>query len=319
MGNSFSTSLKVDEKQLMKERKLILFVDLDETLVQSVEQPSQKAAEREAAKSSHDARCFTGRRNQFIVSEIRPGAIQFLQELSPLFKMYVTTFGQLDYAKGVHRILDPENKSLERQIFTREYFEMDKTKDRVIEEFFSAEENLPFIAIDDRSEVWSRKHNVVCVKPYHGSSDTGPLVDKEDTYLEGLAKTLKQMHTEFFVRYEEIQEVPAMQEIKKGIRQLVLKDLNIHYIGKDAKKVYFNAKSLGANIHKDIVTKEDATSKGVSATTHIITASRPSSDIRSLAEQNGIYIVKGKWARSCYEMWRREDESNFAWRSTGTK
>ena len=320
MGNIIGSSLKVEGKHLLKERKLILFVDLDETLVHTSEYTSHKAAVLAVAQSTHDARYIRlrglGNHYDFLATEIRPWARQFLEDLSPLFKMYVTTFGGRKYAKEIRKILDPEKKILQRRIFSREYFEKDQTKDKVIEKFFSTQNNLPFIAIDDRGDVWNRKHNVVCVQPYEGSSyaATEQLIIEENTYLKGLAKTLKHIHAEFFSQYDDIQQPPPMQEIKNHVRQLILKDVNIHYIGKDEKKVYLDVIYLGATIHEHIITKEDASGKGISATTHILTTSPPSFDLQSFAEQNGIHLLKVTWIKSCNQMFRRVDEKHFKWK-----
>lgn len=319
MGNINGSSLKAEGKQLLKEGKLILFVDLDETLVHTSEYTSHKAAMLAVAQSKQDTRYIRLRglsnQYQFFATEIRPWARRFLQDLSPLYKMYVTTFGTRKYAKEIRRILDPEKEILQRPIFTREYFGKDGTKDKVIEEFFTPHNNLPFIAIDDRSDVWKAKHNVFCVQPYEGSSYTtaGSLMVDENTYLKGLAKTLKQIHAEFFSQYDDIQQPPPMQEIKNYIRQLILKDVNIHYIGKDEKKVYFEVTCLGANIHKHIITKEDATCKGITATTHILTTSPPSSDLQNFAKQNDIHLLKVTWTDSCYERLTRIEEKYFMW------
>ena len=71
--DSNTPSLKVNEKKLLEEGKLILFVDLDKTLVHSFLYNAQKAAEAGVARSKENALWFKSGSNQFQVTEIRNG------------------------------------------------------------------------------------------------------------------------------------------------------------------------------------------------------------------------------------------------------
>ena len=316
MGASESSPAKVDKRKLMEEGKLILFVDLDETLVHSTEHKTLRESERQRKACSQNAWCFKAlirdkmsSKFSYFTSEIRPGVHEFLREMSLLYKMYVTTTSHKSYASEIVKILDPEGKLFEPHIFAREYFTDHKAKDQAFKDLFDARENLPIVAIDDRPQSWDDRSHLIRVKEFHGSELKDNQQDKN--YLEGLTELLTQIHVEWFKAEKDGQA--DILDIKSKLMKSVLKGINIHCIAKNTDKMNQLAKACGASLHKSVVTKDEAARKGIQQTTHILTTAHPREDIEQLARQNNIHLLKVTWLNDSSLWWQKLKESHYVW------
>ena len=182
----------------------------------------------EAALSN--AAWFTAN-HEFYSLQIRPRVPQFLKEMSKHFKMYITTMASPDYAKEIYKILDPEMNLFEKQLFTRDSFQAIGGKDKALEALFNRQDNLPFLAIDDKPRVWkkrSREHNLIRVKPYLGSKAAA--TDEEDVYLENIGNTLKERHSLFLQYHKDLIRMQEEEENKrkkaKEVKQCMEKKVN---------------------------------------------------------------------------------------------
>ncbi|XP_023873829.1 RNA polymerase II C-terminal domain phosphatase-like 4 [Quercus suber] len=114
---------KVESAKLLEDKKMVLVLDLDQTLVHSTEQ--RKCLRTPQELLQHNLRDSLFRVRQpwgMMMVKLRPFVQTFLRAASTMFEIYMCTMCTRSYALQVAEILDPENvyfKSL--RITAREY------------------------------------------------------------------------------------------------------------------------------------------------------------------------------------------------------
>ena len=101
----------VDVGKLLKKDKLVLLVDLDNTVIVSrrterPQHPRTDKDEKALAITTENEYVF----HYYIVC-VRPGARQFLQKMSKHFQLYVATHARQRYAEEILRFLDQRTNS----------------------------------------------------------------------------------------------------------------------------------------------------------------------------------------------------------------
>ncbi|KAJ3035111.1 Carboxy-terminal domain (CTD) phosphatase [Rhizophlyctis rosea] len=187
-----TTAVKVTQKEasriddasnarLLKARKLIMLLDLDQTVIHTTVDPTVVAWRNDPSNRNHDAVTDV---KSFILPDsptqyhlkLRPGTREFLKELSDLFELHVYTMGTRKYAEQVVAIMDPKGSFFGGRILTR-----DESGSHLIKSparLFPANQSM-VVAVDDRPDVWEFSDHLIRVKPYEffvGVGDiNGPL------------------------------------------------------------------------------------------------------------------------------------------------
>ncbi|ORX59768.1 hypothetical protein DM01DRAFT_1381290 [Hesseltinella vesiculosa] len=162
--------------RLLEDRKLILVLDLDQTLIHTSSSLETKTWLNDEDIANQEI--FKDIR-QFVLPnapteyhlKLRPGVQKFLTELAGLYELHVYTMGTRDYAKAVVKELDPSGDLFRDRIMAREdnerlahaqrSSEFTKSLDRVLTN------NKSMVAVlDDRLDVWEYSHNLVHIRPY---------------------------------------------------------------------------------------------------------------------------------------------------------
>lgn len=91
-----------DEKRLLKQRRLVLLVDLDQTLIHTTNEnvPANMRDVLHFQLSNH-------RSAPWYHTRIRPGTQEFLKKISSLYELHIVTFGARMYAHTIAEFLDP--------------------------------------------------------------------------------------------------------------------------------------------------------------------------------------------------------------------
>lgn len=141
---------KARNESLEKHKKMILILDLDQTLLHSTFQ------------ESYCDFTFTLFFTKFYV-KLRPFLKKFLRKMSKLFEIHVYTMGTRDYASEICRNIDPTGRIFGDRIVTRceNFNEMKKSIDRIT----SIHSNV--VILDDRADVWDYSSNLVLIKPFY--------------------------------------------------------------------------------------------------------------------------------------------------------
>ncbi|KAL4705546.1 hypothetical protein ACJJTC_006874 [Scirpophaga incertulas] len=174
-----------DADRLLKDKKLVLLVDLDQTLVHTTNDnvpPNLKGVLHFFLRGpgSHGRWCHT---------KLRPKTQEFLESASKIYELHVCTFGARQYAHAIADLLDPEKKYFSHRILSRDECFDPRTKSANLKALFPCGDNMVCI-IDDREDVWRHASNLIHVRPYSFFQSTGdinapPPLPEEKSKLSG--------------------------------------------------------------------------------------------------------------------------------------
>lgn len=163
------------QRRLLKERKLSLVVDLDQTIIHACIDPTVGEWQRDPSNPNYEAvkdvRSFQlddGPRGAtsgcWYYIKMRPGLAEFLEKISKLFELHVYTMGTRAYALNIAKIVDPTQKLFGNRIISRD--ENDSIVAKSLQRLFPVSTNM-VVVIDDRADVWPRNRpNLIRVTPY---------------------------------------------------------------------------------------------------------------------------------------------------------
>merc|ERR1719510_1066433 len=185
-----------DLSRLVTDRKLVLLVDLDQTLIHTTND--------EIPPNLKDVYHFQlyGSKSPWYHTRIRPGTAEFLQKISELYELHICTFAAF---------LDPDKKYFSHRILSRDECFDARSKTANMSALFPCGDTMVCI-IDDREDVWNFAPNLVHVKPYHFFKNTGDI-----TAPPGLSKREND--------HEEDGEKRKSDEVESGGAAMKTKDL----------------------------------------------------------------------------------------------
>lgn len=175
---------KADEKRLISDKKLVLLVDLDQTLIHTTNDnipPNLKDVYHFQLYGPHSPWYHT---------RIRPRTPEFLKEISKYYELHICTFGARNYAHMIAMFLDPKGEFFSHRILSRDECFNANSKTANLKALFPCGDNMVCI-IDDREDVWNYAPNLIHVKPYHFFKHTGDinappgLAKKENDEIDG--------------------------------------------------------------------------------------------------------------------------------------
>ncbi|KAJ3227458.1 Carboxy-terminal domain (CTD) phosphatase [Clydaea vesicula] len=156
------------EKRLMQEKRLILILDLDQTVIQATVDPTVGEWMSDPNNPNFPALEDV---HQFVLNEsptvyyikLRPGTKEFLRKTSQLYEMHIYTMGTRNYAEAVAKIIDPDKSLFKERILSRD--ESGSFSEKSIQRLFPCNEHL-VVVVDDRADIWGYPPNLIKVRPY---------------------------------------------------------------------------------------------------------------------------------------------------------
>merc|ERR1719367_2088310 len=138
-----------DEKRLLNEQRLVLLVDLDQTLIHTTNEniPANMRDVKHFRLHNHQS-------SPWYHTKIRPKTEEFLEKISKLF--------------------EPGKKYFSHRILSRDECFDTRAKTANLSSLFPCGDHMVCI-IDDREDVWSFAPNLVHVKPYIFFKSTGDI------------------------------------------------------------------------------------------------------------------------------------------------
>ncbi|XP_057210634.1 RNA polymerase II subunit A C-terminal domain phosphatase isoform X1 [Triplophysa rosa] len=157
-----------DQQRLHRNRKLVLMVDLDQTLIHTTEQPSHRMSNKGIFHFQ------LGRGEPMLHTRLRPHCKEFLGKIAKLYELHVFTFGSRLYAHTIAGFLDPEKKLFSHRILSRDECIDPFSKTGNLRNLFPCGDSMVCI-IDDREDVWKFAPNLITVKKYIYFQGTGDI------------------------------------------------------------------------------------------------------------------------------------------------
>ncbi|CAH8658288.1 unnamed protein product [Heterobilharzia americana] len=156
-----------DQQSLLAARKLVLLVDLDQTILHTTNDPlAFKYADVHRYRLPGSPLVYHTR--------LRPHLEKVLDRLSQYYQMHICTFGNRVYAHQLASMIDPKRRYFSQRILSRDECFNPVTKSANLKALFPRGLNLVCI-IDDRGEVWDWSSNLIHVKPYRFFPDVGDI------------------------------------------------------------------------------------------------------------------------------------------------
>ncbi|ODQ83084.1 hypothetical protein BABINDRAFT_80643 [Babjeviella inositovora NRRL Y-12698] len=170
-------------KRLLDAKKLILVVDLDQTVIHATVDPTVGEWMNDKTNPNHSALegvqafsleehpvlppLYAGPKPPPIKSwyyvKLRPGLGEFLERVSKIYELHIYTMATRTYAANVAKIIDPEGKFFGDRILSRD--ESGSMTHKSLERLFPVDTSL-VVVIDDRGDVWQWCDNLIKVVPY---------------------------------------------------------------------------------------------------------------------------------------------------------
>lgn len=180
ISSNVAENVAQDEiNRLHKVRKLVLLVDLDQTIIHTTQNRPSKL-------NKHTISFQLNKNEPWLWTRLRPNCCEFIAGMSKLFEMHIVTFGSRTYAHQIARILEDQirkklDTSEKQSFFSHRILSRDECVDPYhksgnLKHLFPAGDSMVAI-IDDRGDVWKYSSNCILVKKYHFFADTGDIND----------------------------------------------------------------------------------------------------------------------------------------------
>uniref|UniRef100_A0A0K0DAD0 RNA polymerase II subunit A C-terminal domain phosphatase n=1 Tax=Angiostrongylus cantonensis TaxID=6313 RepID=A0A0K0DAD0_ANGCA len=306
-----------DLKNILVSRKLVLLVDLDQTIIHTTNRPFK------VDPKHGDIYTYKMFGTEYH-TKLRPYTHEFLKHMSGLFEMHIITYGQRQYAHKIAEIIDPKKTLFAQRIMSRDELFSAQHKTRNLKALFPCGDQL-IVIIDDRADVWQFSEALIQVKPYRffkevgdinapigGNKDGIPPVDIEDDAehdrtLEHVERLLVNVHTNFYNYYDETQEIRDVKVVISYIKKQVLRGLVIVLSGvvplgvkSENSEAYRLCVQFGATV-ADQVTEQ---------TTHLIAVRWGTTKVMNACKLH-IPIVTPHWLYASVEKFLKADEKEF--------
>ncbi|KAH8371535.1 hypothetical protein KR093_007910 [Drosophila rubida] len=157
-----------DTRRLLADRKLVLLVDLDQTVIHTTNDSVP-----DNIKGIYHFQLY-GPQSPWYHTRLRPGTAEFLERMSQLYELHICTFGARNYAHMIAQLLDPAGKFFSHRILSRDECFNATSKTDNLKALFPNGDSMVCI-IDDREDVWNMASNLIQVKPYHFFQHTGDI------------------------------------------------------------------------------------------------------------------------------------------------
>lgn len=201
------------KSRLRKGKKLVLVVDLDQTVIHCGVDPTIGEWKNDPSNPNYetlkDVRSFSLEEEPIIpllymgpklptrkcwyYVKIRPGLKEFFEKVSPLYEMHIYTMATRAYALEIAKIIDPDGSLFGDRILSRD--ENGSLTQKSLQRLFPTDQSM-VVVIDDRGDVWNWCPNLIKVVPYNFFVGVGDInsnfLPKQQTTMLQLGRRARQ-------------------------------------------------------------------------------------------------------------------------------
>eukprot|EP01025_Chloroclados_australasicus_P001614 TRINITY_DN10404_c0_g1_i1.p1 TRINITY_DN10404_c0_g1~~TRINITY_DN10404_c0_g1_i1.p1 ORF type:complete len:497 (-),score=55.33 TRINITY_DN10404_c0_g1_i1:109-1599(-) len=314
---------ELNANELLAQQKLILVLDLDHTLLNSIQtdhlseldyQLVKDLYQQEQISQSQQRQMLYNLAYGKIWTKLRPGVWELLEEASKRYQLYIYTHGERAYAAEIQRVLDPDNVLFPGRVIGLEDSTQRSKKDLDI--VIGRQELV--VILDDSEHVWEKyDKNLITIKRYFFFNDDLASSNGRDGYLRkgtdeidgqgilfSISSTLTKIHDAFFnskFKQEDVRKVIAeqQQKILNGLCILFTRVFPLASRVQD-EKLWKMAESLGADCVTEIGEH----------VTHVVAGANGTEKAR-WGFETGKFVVSINWLVDCFYNWERVDESLY--------
>lgn len=321
-----------DLKNLLREKKLVLILDLDHTLLNSTRLTDVSEEEwhlvKQAESSQDDPeRSLLKLDSMHMLTKLRPFVHTFLKEASTMFEMYVYTMGERSYALEIVKHLDPRRVYFNSKVISQS--DSTQRHQKGLDVVLGAESLV--VILDDTEFVWHKhKENLILMERYHffasscrqfGFSNKSLSESKQDESesdgaLANISHVLKRAYQMFFdpalgtdLSSRDVRQV--LKEIRQEILQgcvIVFSRLFSSTAHPEKELIWKMAEQLGATCLREVE----------ASVTHVVSLDAGTLKSR-WALKNGKFLVNPRWIEAANYLWRKLQEKDFPVSSLGEK
>lgn len=195
------------KQRLRKDKKLVLVVDLDQTVIHCGVDPTIGEWKRDPNNPNYetlkDVKLFALEEEPIVpfmymgpkpplrkcwyYVKVRPGLKEFFEKIASLFEMHIYTMATRAYALEIAKIIDPDGSLFGDRILSRD--ENGSMTQKSLQRLFPSDQSMVVI-IDDRGDVWNWSPNLIKVIPYNFFVGVG---DINSNFLPKQQTTMLQM------------------------------------------------------------------------------------------------------------------------------
>lgn len=245
------TNLRVSRKEaidldkqittrLKNEKKLVLVVDLDQTVIHCGVDPTIGEWKADPSNPNYetlkDVKCFSLEeepilpliymgpkppvRTCWYYVKIRPGLKEFFEKIAPLYEMHIYTMATRAYALEIAKIIDPDKSLFGDRILSRD--ENGSLTQKSLTRLFPTDQSM-VVVIDDRGDVWNWCPNLIKVVPYNFFVGVG---DINSNFLPKQQTTMLQLGRRTRQKIKESEELLTdIMDTEKNYRKKLMKKL----------------------------------------------------------------------------------------------
>lgn len=309
------------QQKLMSMNKLMLFLDVDHTLLHATKSPRAKAHMNHPIlkQSIHEIE-FPNPNNCPYYVKLRPGVESFLQTAAEKYNIVLYTMGYKAYAEIVRRLMDPTGHYI-RAIISREEHVNRRGEGgkKSIQEFIPLYDSNTVI-IDDVTKVWEKPNNVLAVPRYsfwpenenfdvEEAWDSKILEKKEQDFtLRNISHLLSAVHSMWYTPPKPIFSAPRLLDaMAKGVLhgcELVFTGIIPQQANPTQHAAWKLALKFGAKCSQNIT----------KTTTHVIADRRITAKVQSGKRNAALSVVHVNWLYQSAMQFVRADEKHFEFR-----
>jgi RNA polymerase II subunit A-like phosphatase len=160
---------KENTSRLIKQKKLSLILDLDQTIIHATIDPTIGEWQNDPNNPNYEALKDV---YHFVLPDsatvyyikLRPGVREFLKEINQYYELHIYTMGTRSYANAIAKIIDPTSEYFGNRILSRD--ESGSFALKSIQRLFPCDQSM-VVVIDDRADVWMWSENLIKVQPYN--------------------------------------------------------------------------------------------------------------------------------------------------------
>lgn len=299
-SETLANSLEETKKQsLLKDKKLILVLDLDHTLIHTVQ----------GLVNDPNVHHFDIDGNVFS-TKLRPFLSEFLERLSRLYEFCVYTMGSHKYADQIVELVDPQQKYFSNRVISKDQSD---SKDKKSLKILLPSSDSMAVILDDTNEVWPESENLVLADKFLYFSDVNLYNEKiagnNDWYLHYIAEVFEKLHERFYAR-------PGMdvKEILRDLQKEVLDGCKIVLSG-----IISQEEPPESNFFWKIIQKFGGTCQKELAhdTTHVVSKAMGTKKTK-IASKMGIQVLSLIWLHLSTSYWVRLPEHYFTFDNIGS-